>query len=182
MRRYSVVVLAAAAVAFASQAEAVHFNVISGVWEVTNSPKVGGQLPISDAELARIPAAQRARFEAAMKQSMGAMQKPRTFRECLTQDKINKGFDLDKAPNQKCVKTATVNSSTSLQMKVVCKGQQETVNGTFQFVTVNPKSVAGTADMVISRGGKTMTVDSTITGHWVGSDCGKLKDNVEEVN
>ena len=185
MRKYLGMLCAGAALAamsaVAGQAETVHFNVSPGLWEITSAPKVGGQLPISDAEMAKIPPAQRARFEAAMHAAMGAMQKPHTMRECLTQDKINKGFDIDKHPGESCNKTVSVNSSTSLMMKMACTGRDGNMNGTFNFVSTSPTSVTGTADMVMSRGSKTMTVNTAISGHWVGADCGKIKD-VEMVN
>jgi hypothetical protein len=44
------------------------------------------------------------------------------------------------------------------------------------FRVVSPDHVTGTVLMVMSRDGKTMTVNSTMEGKWLGSDCGSVKD------
>jgi len=147
-------------------------NVSTGLWEVTVTPKLSGQLPISDAELARIPAAQRAKFMAAMQGMSG---RTRKMRECLTQDKLNEGFSL--GDREGCTSTVVANTASAMEVREACQGNSEGLKTVdVKFIAGSTTSVTGQAHMVVSRGGKTMKIDDSMSGSWISSSCGNVKD------
>ena len=147
-------------------------NVSTGLWEVTVTPKLSGQLPVSDAEMAQIPAAQRARYMAAMHAMSG---RTRKMRECLTQEKLNKGFSL--GGEEGCTATVVSNTASMMEVRETCADNNEGLQSAdFKFLASSTTSIAGQGHMVVSRDGRTMKIDHTIAGHWLSSSCGNVKD------
>jgi hypothetical protein len=78
---------AAALIAYAGDV-GVKLNVKLGLWEVTTSGKTGD---IPEQMLAQIPPERRAQMIAAIKASAN---RTRTYRQCMTAEKLAKGFDV----------------------------------------------------------------------------------------
>ena len=178
MSRTSTFALAAFALAAAPAVSAtptmhatLHVN--PGLWEVTVSPKMSGQLPISDAELARIPAERRAKFMAAMQSMVG---KPHKMKECITQEKLSKGFQVGR-DSARCTSTVVTNTASAMEIRESCPADQGGMTSVdVKFMASSPTSVIGTTHVVAGHGGKTMTVDSTVAARWIGAGCGAIKD------
>src|SRR5450631_2131173 len=69
-----------AAMMLARAADVPQLNVKLGLWEVATHPQVNGNLPITDEQLQKLPADQRARFEAAMQAAIARGAQPRIFK------------------------------------------------------------------------------------------------------
>jgi Protein of unknown function (DUF3617) len=164
------VTVPAAAATTVHAAMAMHVN--PGLWEVTVTPKASGQLPVSDAELARIPADRRAKIMAAMQ---SIMNKPHTMKECLTEEKLSKGFVVGRE-NASCTSNVISNTASLMEVQTTCTAAADGLRTMdLRFQSHGSGDVMGTTHMIMTRGAKTMTVDGTMTGHWLGSDCGSVK-------
>lgn len=164
---------AAALPAMAKETVHAAMHVNPGLWEVTVSPKASGEMPMDPEMMARMPAAQRAKVMAMMQ---SAVSKPRKMRECMTPEKLAKGFSLDR-PEANCTQTVLANNASAMEVQMTCAPNRGGLTSAhFKLAVANMANVAGTSQMVFSRGGRSMTVDSTMTGQWLGSNCGKVKD------
>src|SRR5690349_17314466 len=76
-------------VLLAHAGDAVKLDVKLGLWEVKTQGKAGGKIP--DEMLQRVPPERREQMIAAMR---AAAERPTTARQCLTADKLAKGFDF----------------------------------------------------------------------------------------
>ena len=93
-------------------ADDIALNIASGLWEITATPKMTGAIPDN------LTADQRAKMEAAMGKAM----QPRTYKECLTRDKLESAFQQGQGPS--CQKTVLANSATELQTQRAMLGCQ----------------------------------------------------------
>jgi hypothetical protein len=144
-----------------------------GLWENTVTIQSPGVPGLSEDMLAKIPPEQRAKMEAAMKGAMG----PHTSKNCVTAETLKeaRGFG-DQPKNSSCKRTITSSSPRSLEFHMECNsgGSKTVTDGHFQVV-----------DSVILKGemngttttpdGRTMPSKITISGKWLGSDCGSLQ-------
>src|SRR5262249_23705437 len=100
------------ATALVQAAELMKPNIKPGLWEVTNHPQVSGQLPIPEEQLAKLTPEQRARMEATLKSYATNSAKPRVYKECMTAEKIARGFDIAKHGEDSSCTRKIVSSST----------------------------------------------------------------------
>ena len=149
----------------------IHVN--PGLWEVTITPKVSGEMPISDDELAKIPAERRAKIMAMMQHAIAT---PHKMKECMTQEKLNKGFSVGR-DSEHCTSTVVSNTMSEMNIQETCSGDSDGVQSmSVHFIASGPASITGTTHVVASRRGRGMTIDSTVSGQWLGSSCGAVKD------
>ena len=159
-----------------SSAATVPLNASPGLWQITTQSQLSGQMPmIDESAINNLPPARRAKFEAAMKTAMAKAAGPHVFKECLTREKLAKGFDLAK-PDPSCVRTVVTSSSSALEVRELCTSARENRSGDYKFALANGTTAAGSVHMVMSHGGKAMTIDGTMKGQWLSSDCGAVKD------
>jgi hypothetical protein len=141
-------------------ADDIALNIASGLWEMTATPKMTGAIPDN------LTADQRAKMEAAMAKAMA----PRTYKECLTRDKLESAFQQGSGPS--CQRTVLANSATALHTQEQCTDSKGVRQLTVNMQAPMPQSLAGTVDMVATpRGGKTITIHTDMQGKWVASDC-----------
>jgi hypothetical protein len=157
-------------------ADFVKPDIKPGLWEVTNNPQVSGEMPISEDQLAKMSPEQRARFEAAMKSSVASAGKPHTYKECMTPEKIARGFDMDKAEGKDCKRKIVSSTPTDLQMHDECSTADRKTISDVHFQVKSGTQMSGKINVVITSGAKTMTVNSTVQGKWLGANCGSVKD------
>jgi hypothetical protein len=115
--------------------------------------------------------------QAQMKAAMASMMsKPmvNTSQNCLTKEKLDQGkFAEDE---KDCKQTVLTNDATTYAFKQVCTGDQpRTV--TITMTAPTSTSVAGKFEGTVTSPGqaKAMTVSGTMTGKYLGADCGKVK-------
>lgn len=165
-----------AAVVLAHAADVPQLNVKLGLWEIATHPQVNGSLPITDEQLAKLPPDQRAKFQAAMQAAVARGAQPRVFKECMTAEKRSHGFNAGSDQQKNCQVTLITNTANEFESHRECLSEDGKQSTSVHFQVVSSGHVAGTVNALISHGGKTMTVNSTMEGKWLGSDCGNVKD------
>lgn len=169
----------AAVTALAPAAELTKPNIKPGLWEVTTNPKMSGDMPISEAQMAQMPPEQRSRLEAAMKAGMANSAKPRVYKECMTPEKIARGFEMDRGTDEaSCKRNVIASSANVLTLHDECNTANRKSVTDVHFEIKDGTQMSGKINVVVTSAGKTMTVDSTVQGKWLGASCGKVK-NVE---
>jgi hypothetical protein len=176
--------IAYASAAFALLAHAADIikpDIKSGLWEVTSNPKISGELPISDEQFAKMPPEQRAKFEAMLKAGMKSAAKPHVYKECMTPEKLARGFEAEgHGDAASCDRKVVTSTRTELQLHDVCsKASGKTVTDV-HFQITHAVQMTGTINAAITSGGKTMTVTSALQGKWLAADCGNIKDSEME--
>jgi hypothetical protein len=165
-----------AAMALAHAGEpAPQLNVKLGLWEIGTHPQVSGNLPITDEQLQKLPPEQRAKFEAAMQAALARGAQPRLFKECMTPEKRSRGFNAGN-DEKNCQTTLVTNTASEFESHRECTSEDGKQSTSVHFRIISSDHVTGTVNAIISHGAKTMTVNSTIEGKWLGSDCGSVKD------
>ena len=154
-------------------ADELALNVEPGLWEMTSTPHMSGDIP----DAANLTADQRAKLEAALGKTMA----PRRYRECMTPEKLQHAFDQPQTGASKCERTILVNSTTEMQMHVDCTDVQGTHQMTVKVQAPNPEAIAGTMNLVTTRNGKTFTIVNNLEGKRVAADCGGVTD-IQPIN
>jgi hypothetical protein len=165
-----VVLFSAAAVALAAQ-KIEPLNVKLGLWEMTMTIKTNGQMPIPAELLSKLTPEQRAKLEEKMKSQSAGPAQTRTYKTCLTKEKMDNPF-TDK---KNCTSTVLTSTSSRIALKVQCTEQEAKMNGTLEFEALSPENVKGSSHLVATGGDHTMNLDGTYLGKWIGSACGDVK-------
>jgi hypothetical protein len=166
-----------AASALVQGADVVKPNIKPGLWEITNNPQVSGQMPIPDDQLAKMTPEQRARMEAAIKAYTANSAKPRVYKECMTPEKIARGFEIERADNASCKRKVVSSSSNELTLHDECnKPDQQSVSDV-HFEIKGGTQMSGKINFVMTSKGKTMTINSIVQGKWLGANCGSVTDS-----
>jgi len=173
---------AGAAMALAQAADIPQLNVKLGLWEVATHPQVNGNLPITEEQLQKLPPEQRAKFEAAMQAAIARGAQPRVFKECMTAEKRSRGFNAGSDQSKNCQVTLITNTPSEFESHRECSTEDGKQSTSVHFRVVSSDHVSGTVNALISHGAKTMTVNSTMEGKWLGADCGSIKDMELEKN
>jgi hypothetical protein len=163
-------------------ADVPQLNVKLGLWEVTTHPQVNGNLPITDEQLQKLPPDQRAKFEAAMQAAIARGAQPRVFKECMTAEKRSRGFNAGSEQSKNCQVTLVTNTPSEFESHRECATEDGKQSTSVHFRVVSSDHVSGTVNALISHGPKTMTVNSTMEGKWLGADCGSITDMELEKN
>lgn len=150
-------------------------NVKLGLWEVTTVNQMSGMPAMPQIDLNNVPPDQRARIEAMMKAQEGLMGgKPVTTKQCLTQEKLDKAIFQDPHMDPSCTHSFVTSTTTVQEVKIACTGNRK-MTGTVRFEAVDNEHVKGTVHFDADAEGKPMTINSTVTGQWVTSNCGDVK-------
>src|SRR5205823_12920549 len=121
-------------------AQAPALDVKMGLWEITSTSNVGGQMPTIDTSKMRPE--QKARMEAAMKGMLSPQSN--VTKSCMTRDKFNRSnFVTNDQSGVTCKQTLSTNTRTSLDATVVCSGKQ-TSTGQIHLDAPSSTSFAGT--------------------------------------
>jgi hypothetical protein len=157
-------------------------NIKLGLWETHTEAKISGDLSamIPADQLAKMSPDQRAKMEAAIQQSMAAMQKPHYAKECMTAEKVAKGFDMGDDKSGNCKNTIVTNTGSQYEAHVVCSGSHGQQAMTVHINADSPTHVIGTVKGDDSQGAQGMSYSGTFEGRWLASDCGVIKDRQEE--
>jgi len=180
-RLMTVVLVGAAVSLIAEAADLVKPDIKPGLWEVTSHPQISGQMPIPEEELAKLTPERRAKVEAAMQSSMASAAKPRVYKECMTAEKIAKGFETaDPSEGGSCKKNVITSSSSELQLREECSRPDGKTTVDVHFQISGGVRMTGTINAVMTAGSRTMNMNSKLEGKWLGSSCGSVKEAEEE--
>lgn len=148
-----------------------------GLWEVTTNPQMSGEMPIPEEQLAKMPPEQRARLEAAMKANMGKGAKPRVYKECMTPEKIARGFEIDRhGDDSSCTRKVVSSTANELTLHDECnKADRKTVTDV-HFEVKGGTQMSGKVNVLMTAAGKSMTINTTVQGKFLNASCGSVKD------
>jgi hypothetical protein len=157
----------------AANATDVALNVKTGLWESTITVQTSGQIPIPEADLAKMSPEKRQQIEAAMKAAIASAAQPHTVASCVTAEQLRKGL-LFKTEDASCKRTIVSSSSSASEMHEECSGALARTS-TIRFHAVSPKEIDGQMHMTVTRDDRTMTSKGTIHSKWLAADCGDVK-------
>ncbi len=167
----------AAVTVLVQAAEFTKPNIKPGLWEVTTNPKMSGEMPIPEEQLAKMTPEQRTRLADAMKAGMANGSKPRVYKECMTPEKIARGFEMDRGADEaSCKRNIVASSASELTLHDECDNPKRKSVTDVHFEIKGGTQMTGKINVVVTSSGKTMTVDSTVHGKWLSSSCGAVKD------
>ena len=158
----------------AHAADSIKLNVKPGLWEFSSAGQANGMPPIPDEALARLTPEQRQQFQAAIQSSMGSASKPKLFKECITPEKVAQGFDVQESKDSTCQRSVVSSTSSEFAIHAVCTRTEGSTTIDSHYQLNGSDQVAGTVHVVTSREGKTMTIDSSVNGKWLGASCGSI--------
>jgi Protein of unknown function (DUF3617) len=151
----------------------VALNVKTGLWESTITVQTSGQIPIPEADLAKMSPEKRQQIEAGMKAAIASAAQPHTVASCVTAEQLRKGL-LFKTEDPSCKRTIVSSSSSTSEMHEECTGALARTS-TIHFHAVSPKEIDGQMHMTVTRDDRTMTSKGTIHSKWLATDCGDVK-------
>jgi hypothetical protein len=152
-------------------------NIKPGLWEVSINPKVSGEMPIPEDQLAKMTPERRARVQAAMQAHMAKGSKPRVYKECMTPEKIARGFEIDPhGDDSSCKRNVVSSSPRELTLHDECNRPERKTVTDVHFEVKGGTQMSGKIDIVMTSAGKTMTINNTMQGKWLGASCGTVKD------
>ncbi len=157
-----------------SLAQGPALDVKPGLWEITSTGAMTGMPPIPPEALANMPPERRAQVEAAMQAARARASEPNVVRNCVTEEHLRRGFNLDERQNPSCKRTILSATTRLLVVHEECTGQNSRV-GDFRFEAVDRETMSGDINMVVSNGANTMTIKRSLQGKWLGGDCGDVK-------
>jgi hypothetical protein len=138
---------------------------------------MSGQMPIPEEQLAKMTPEQRTRLQAAMQSGMANGSKPRVYKECMTPEKIARGFEMDRGADEaSCKRTIVSSTSSELTLHDECNRPERQSVTDVHFEIKGGTQMNGKINVVVTSSGKTMTVDSTVQGKWLSASCGTVKD------
>jgi hypothetical protein len=152
-------------------------NVKEGLWEMTVTHSMTGMpaMPaIPPNTLAKMTPEQRARMEAAMKQSGTGGTSTDVRKECITKEKLERNSAF--SDNRKeCTRTVLNSTGSKLEIKVHCEEKQVSTDSTLLLETVGSDNVKGTMQSVTNANGRTMNMNFTFSSKYLGPACGDVK-------
>jgi hypothetical protein len=173
-RLLQVALTSLAVTAWVQAADFTKPNIKPGLWEVAINPHISGEMPIPEDQLAKMTPEQRARLEAAMQTHHP---KPRVYKECMTPEKIARGFDIDRhGDDSSCKRNVVSSSATELTLHDECNKPERKTVMDVHFEVKGGTQMSGKIDVVMTSAGKTMTINNTMQGKWLGASCGTVKD------
>lgn len=163
-------------------AQAPAIDVKTGLWEVSSTRSSEGmpQMPaapqIPPEVLAKMPPAQRAQIESAMRaaqqQATGGTSVKKT---CVTREALQRGLSFGTKTRPSCKQTVQTHSRTRWEMELTCneRGGHQTVH--VQYQAPRPDIINGTVEITMNNGGRRMSMKQVMRGRWLGPDCGNVK-------
>jgi len=147
-------------------------DVKPGLWQVTMTTTMAGQVPAD--LLQKLTPEQRAKFEERMAARSGEPNKPMTYKSCITQEQINKGYSFAE-DRHSCTSTVVSSSRSKEDVRLECSENGMKLNGTVHLERIDSEDVKAQLESVGTDGERTIHSNATLAGKWLGSDCGTTK-------
>lgn len=168
------VALGIAAPALMAQEKITPLNVKTGLWQSTTTIAVSGSMGIPPEMEAKLTPEQRARMEAAMKQSGTGQPHTTTNKGCIKQEDLTRDpFAPGKNDAEmKCHENLIRSTSSDADVDVNCtdpRGNTSQFHVTFH--AIDQEHVTGTGHGNISMYGHTMKSDWKMQSQWVQASC-----------
>lgn len=170
---------------FAHAQSATSAPVKAGLWETTISSTMQMQLPPElQPRLDAMTPQQQAMMKSRMPGAAGARAPMvNTTHSCSTgqmsvNDLINQ---TEQKSGAKCTLTNQTQTATGVSFDISCTMTEGNAAGHSSFTMADSDHVSGATHMTMQMTGgggpSSMTIDSTLTSHYLGSDCGDVKPN-----
>ena len=173
VRRAITPVLSVLALTTVLVAQAPALDVKLGLWENTVVTRMeGAAMPQIDSS--KLPPEQAAKIAEAMKAMMG--DRTTTEKHCLTKEDLAKdSFMLPQDGKMACKRTITANTASTFAADLHCTGENE-AKGQINVESLSGGSAYKAAmKMAATSRGRTMNMTMTMTGKYLGPDCGGVK-------
>jgi hypothetical protein len=165
--KLAVIVIAIALASTAAYSEPL--DVKPGLWEITTTTAMSGMPPI---DTRNMTPEQKARFEAAMKARQGQGSRAHVSKSCVTKERLEREPFQEK-DNESCTHTVISGTRTKWQTKLLCTKPKSV--GEFKIEALSRERIKGAVQMNESDDKHAMTVQVSIAGKWLGSNCGDIK-------
>jgi hypothetical protein len=160
--------------AAAALAQTTALDLNPGLWQITSTGSMSGAPPIPPETLANMTPEKRAQVQAMMQAAMAHAGEPQIAQRCVTEDQLRRGLNFDERTNPSCHRTMVSTSSTLLVVHEECTGARPMV-GDFRFTAVDRETMKGDITVVMGTSANATTVQRSLQGKWLGSDCGDVK-------
>jgi hypothetical protein len=149
-------------------------NIKEGLWEMTVTHSMTGMPAIPPDTLAKMTPEQRARIEAATRQSGMGGPTADVHKECVTKEKLDKQSAF--SDNRKeCTRTVLNSTGSKLEIKVHCEEKQSSTDATLLLEAASSDNVKGSMQSVTNTTGRTMNMNFTFSSRYLGPACGDVK-------
>jgi len=176
IRFLTVPVLAIFAVGASVAADTIHPpDVKLGLWETTSTTDSNGAPPLPPEVLSRLTPEQRAKMEAMAKARRSKGAPTRTYKNCLTKEKLNKALTFGEDEKKACKSTLIVSTSSRQEAHLECDVAGMKGGGEIRVDIVNSENVKGNSQMTLSSASGTTNVTVNFTSKWLGSSCGDVQ-------
>jgi hypothetical protein len=147
-----------------------------GLWEVQTQNSAGA-MPNVQEMLDKLPPAQRAQVQQAMKQhGVAAGQAPNSYRYCMSAAQVDSDAMPPTDPDTHCTRTAGPSSAGEGTFSFSCKRKDgSSVEGQGRAYDMTPESYAMDMTMTMQAQGQPMKMTVQQKGRWLGADCKGLK-------
>jgi len=140
-----------------------------GLWESTITNTIGG---------IQIPPDIAAKMQAMGRPVPGSAPQTIVTQSCMTKDEWAKGFEKMNSNQSKCTYSNRTITSEKISFDMSCASERGGVfTGNFEMLIVDDEHTHGTAHMKgeMGAGGQPMTIDTTLSAHFLAADCGDIK-------
>ncbi len=155
----------------------------AGLWETTITTNMQMQLPPElQARLDAMTPQQQAMMKANMPGMMGGgAPTTTTTHSCSTGQTVQDLLNQAQQKGSQCKLTNQTQTATGMSFDISCTVPQGSANGHSSFTMADSDHVNGTTHLTINmtsaRGSGSMAMDSTMSSHYLGSDCGSVAPN-----
>jgi len=163
---------------FAAHAAQPALNVKLGLWETQVNPQISGDLATSipDEQLQKMTPEQRAKMQQAMQAMQATMAQPHVGKDCMTAEKLAKGFNFGTEESPQCKTTIVTNSGSEFESHQDCTENGATRSTSIHIIAKSTDHISGVIHSDSTKGAKGMVFNATMEGKWLGPDCGTIKD------
>lgn len=182
-RRIFACLTLALALASAASAQSTATPIKAGLWETTVTTNMQIQLPPEvQAQLDAMPAQQQAMMKARMPGGMGGAPATTTTHSCSTGQSVQDLMNQAQQKGSQCKLTNQTQTATGMSFDISCTTPQGSATGHSNFTLADPDHVTGTTHLTVQASGRngsatSMTMDSNVSSHYLGSDCGTVQPN-----
>jgi hypothetical protein len=149
-------------------------NIRLGLWEITTNMQRTGQMGLPPDMLAKLTPEQRARYEERLKAQGANANRTTTRKNCVTKEKMEKNsmFDDNRA---ECKRTVVTSTGSRMEVRAECDKQGMKMTIVMAAEALDSGNIKGTMHMTSSGGERSMEMESTFTGKWIGAACGDVE-------
>jgi hypothetical protein len=154
-------------------AQAPVLDIKLGLWESTIVTNMGGAA-MPQMDMSKLPPEQAAKIAEAMKGLTG--DRTMTDKNCLTKEDLAKdSFMMPDNSKMTCKRTVTTNTKSTFAADIDCTGETTTKGQITVESLAGGSAYKGAMKMATTSRGRTMNLTMTMSGKYLGSECGDVK-------